>query len=48
MSSNKTPEELRADLYKQMVAQQGSTGEYMCEVAMPGVQRPVDPADIDH
>lgn len=43
----KTPEQLRLEMYQQMREQQGK-GEHLCEVAMPGVYRPVADSDIDH
>ena len=38
---NKTPEELRMEMYRKLSEQQGK-GEHLCEFAMPGVCRPVD------
>lgn len=45
MNNNKTPEELRMEMYKKLAEKQGS-GEHLCEVAMPGVYRPVNDNDI--
>lgn len=39
----KSYEEMQADLYNKLRGQ-----EYMNEVAMPGVKRPVDPDDANH
>jgi len=35
------------EMYKQLREQQGA-GEHLCEVAMPGVYRPVKDSDIEH
>lgn len=43
----KTPEQLRLELYKKMREQQETNGEHLCEVAMPGVYRPVAESDIN-
>lgn len=47
MSETRTPEQLKAELYKRMVSDQGTTGEHLCEVAMPGVHLPVNPSDVN-
>lgn len=51
MTDEKTPEQIRLEMYKNLMKKQGS-GEHLCEVATPGVYRPVNDSevkpDIDH
>ena len=42
---SKTPEQLRMKMYQDLMKKQGR-GEHLCEVAMPGVYRPVNDSDI--
>ena len=41
MSNEKTQDQLRAELYQQMMKH--GTTQHLCEVAMPGVVQPVKP-----
>lgn len=48
--NEKTPDQLRQEMYQNLVNSSGEHGGgyYLCEVATPGVTREVNCSDIDH